>query len=835
MVTSVKKVTMASPSTYERYLRERKATVDKHRFTEKSRSMSEVVDDILEIISTDEDVLRKEANQETSLLTTQSSHATWSLSSSAIMKSWDDDDDENERAIPKSIQSYTSPVFSPLYEVRPEQQNVFQENRQPLPKAGQTPKVRNLCYNLATDISYDSAYEYTAQRESPTSKLLPVSSSRYQRAHATTERILLSISPLSISTNIEVNAKNTKVDFDQNADVLPQQLLDHPNVEIVDSTPISTLEEEIVDDFTPTQSEHVPLAFDYFYARKDWALKSYSSADSGELSLEPLLNAYSEDFDPEYKLKSDRRGTDAAEEKNIASVEESVDISTINDGTETPYSTIQPIEETEHFTEEVEQSSSIEKSIQPSFPRNISSESSNIQRKISQALTIQVLEKICMKHHAFSDLKMFDVPLTPSLLHAIDTSLVTLQSTIASSLMDYSVLVCLEKKKLSSEERTDCPAAPKDCPIDKGIQAPVSVNHRCFTLDLDAFCIHNDDDNHAIEGKCFDCDSSRSNGHRPSVPLETGDDYRSTQKAIESALEEKFENDFSGEVIDLTDNMEPAHDFAGETIDLTSSSSGAPSYLPENPELDAIPSVKSNSSDDIVEKFLRALEGAKEMGLEIDNDDETADYLMDAPPKSFDSEQFMRDMAVRLETELTSVVGNHYDDSTFLDSIEFQQLSMSLPSASRESNDGLDEELCALDMFGAELKNELEKANDTTVLIPSPQSSFCSMTTTFLSDNHLPSCISSDEDFIFPPPHIRKVHFNEQVEEFLYLAHEACGTPDAKSAERQQPDETFVDEICNVFDELLDEFSLACVSISRAMDRTRYLPKSKPIRRSSVS
>jgi hypothetical protein len=232
------------------------------------------------------------------------------------------------------------------------------------------------------------------------------------------------------------------------------------------------------------------------------------------------------------------------------------------------------------------------------------------------------------------------------------------------------------------------------------------------------------------------------------------------------------------------------------------------------------------------------------MGIDMDNDDEAAYALSGPLPESFDSDQFMKDMALRLEAELSSVVGNDYDLGK-MNATEFQQFSMSIPSASCESNDGLDEEICALDMFGAELKNELEQANDKSVLVShttsptystiSPQSSTCSMTTTFLSDNQALSCVSSDVEFFPPPKDIRKVHFNEQVEEFLYLAHEACGTPDAKGGERHKVDESFVDEIYHVFDELLDEITSACVSISRAMDRTRYLPKSKSIRRSSVS
>lgn len=840
---------MASSPTYESYCRERKATVDKHRFEEHGRPMSEVVDEILEIISTDEDVLRQEARRGASLLTTESSYATWSLSSSAIMTSWpsgsslDDNDDEDD-TVHKSIQSYTSPLFSPLYEVRPDQQNVFQENRQPLPKAGHTPKVTNLCYNLAADISYDDANEYSVPTELPsTSKKFSSveASSKTQRAHNATERILHSVSNLSVLTNPEINKRDTNVDQDKNSSFRHQHLSSDPKVENDEHKTISTSASpgaEIADAHTHNQLEHIPLVYDDIYARRDWVLKSYSSADTGELSLEPLLNAYSEDFDPEERLIADRQASDDTEERCKSGIaEESADTEAANDIADMPSSKTKSIEEANTSKHETKASFLHENvssdnilqltSMQCSLP-NTKLESKEMMLALSQGITIQAFEKICIQQHAYLQRIALDVPLTPSLLHAVDKSLMTLQSTIAKSLLDCSVLNRLEAKRISMEEQTIHTSNQKDLSIAILDQASMSDNNSCCALDVESFCIQNADYKHPSDKEWV---SSRPHDHQLCEPSEKEIDSLNLEEAIIGAIDSPIEKS-SG-------NVSPH-----ETIDLAGSRED-PIIISDELESDIAMLLQSSrssdsNSDDIVDKFLRAIEGDGTLEFDDDHDDENT-YSISALPKSFDSEQFMRDMAVRLEAELTSVVGNHYDDDNF-SSVELQQLSLSLPSTSCESNDGLDEEISALDMFGAELKNELAKANDESALIPftspmhtlqSPQLSTYSMTTTFLSENNALSCMSSEE--FFPPPNVRKVHFNEQVEEFLYLAHEACGTPDAKEAERQKMDETFMDEICNVFDEIVDELSMACVSISRAMDRTRYLPKSKAIRRSSVS
>ena len=846
---------MASSPTYESYCRERKATLDKHRFAEHSRSMSEVVDDILEIISTDEEILQK-SRRGASLLTTESSYATWSLSSSAIMTSWPSgstlgDNDDEDDTVYKSIQSYTSPLFSPLYEVRPDQQNVFQENRQPLPKAGQTPKVRNLCYNLATDISYDEANDCIVHHEAPTAKKVSSTapSSKTQRAHNATERILLSVSPLAAMTNTEIYARDTKVELDQTSTHPPQALSVHPDVETDEHNMITTPQDAYTtDEYASTQqsAEEAPLPYDDFYARKDWVLKSYSSADSGELSLEPLLNAYSEDFNAEEMLISDRRVFIHTEETSHVKINAvaSEDVTPVSAVTDSELSRTVETKPSKHAVPQLPPLETMaidvfqSESLQPSILNN-EFESSDKMRAMSHVLTFQAFEKICIKQQACLHRISLDVPLTPSLLHAIDTSLMTLQSTIAKSIVDCSALVRHEKNRSSLEEQTFYPITPNDGPIVLGNQPTISENNGCFDLDLDAFCLQNGDGKHPNDNKCvFDCGSIPPDSHAP---------IAASENPVESLSTVQTTNGFETKTpIDSTMEEISVIHVPSETIDLTGTWE-SPVDVTEKFEYDTLPPLRSNrsgesNSDDIVHKFLRSIEGDDPMGFDFNNDDETA-YSTSGPlPKSFDSEQFIRDMGDRLEAELSSIVGNDYQLDK-MNTIEFQQLSMSIPSASCESNDGLDEEICALDMFGADLKNELEQANDKSVLatitspifsLLSPQSSSCSMTTAFLSDNNALSCMSSDGEF-FPPPNVRKVHFNEQVEEFLYLAHEACGTPDAKETERQKVDETFMDEICNVFDEILDEFSTACVSISRAMDRTRYLPKSKSVRRSSVS
>jgi hypothetical protein len=199
-------------------------------------------------------------------------------------------------------------------------------------------------------------------------------------------------------------------------------------------------------------------------------------------------------------------------------------------------------------------------------------------------------------------------------------------------------------------------------------------------------------------------------------------------------------------------------------------------------------------------------------------------------------------MALRIESERPYLEDNNGSDNITTSTV-LPELSTNLYSASSESDDGLDQEIGALKLFEVNLKYEIDKASNTTLLQPltspihtvlSSKSSNCSINTTFLSEYNEYGSHSSDEILFRVRKNVRRVHFNEHVEEFLYAAHEACGTPDAKSSDHSHKNTSFVDEIYGVFDDILDEINNACISFSNAMDRTKQINKYGEIRRSSV-
>jgi hypothetical protein len=819
---------MVSVPTYESYCRERKATLDKERSVEQSRSMSEVVDDILEIISTDEDVLKK-TRQEASILTSQSSCATWSLSSSAIVTSWPsssvmDDDEDGFDNLQKSIQSYTSQLFSPLYEVRLDQHNVFQENRQPLPKPGYTPKVRNLCYNLGTDLSYDQADNYSMQSEyRPIAKNKYASSNEVpcttnERIHTTTDRILLNVSPLEAMTATEVQAR------DMNGDQKTSGQFSHPSQHLLYDFDDDNIER---DNFTPVQTgreadkffnhmsiNNFTLTNYNFYARNDWLLKTYSSVDSGELSLEPLLNAYSEEFNPiSERIIPDKILTsetlDLRDESNKKGKSESIPtdfkIQISNEVVSTNQFQSLPLEK----SEETQTSSSSTEIVE--FDQ---------KHEISQFNFIpQAIENVQIKNYAFLQQITIDTPLTPSLLYAIDTSLISLQSMISTSFVRFSVSVRLDKKEIASEGNAQNASLPNILSLTINDSFSRSNKSGCSLLDSDTFCTPTS----AKAKKNEDNGCSLVCGYSPHKDKKTQE--TSTRDTIDH----------------LTIQTKPYIDDIVTMAD--SEGLGSPSYTIPQVSARSYSSQSDSNAEEIVDNFIRSIGLNGTLGYDIDNEDESMLNLSDSVPTSFDSEQFLKDMALRIESEVTQNDGSYIEDDTSTSSL-FQKLSLNFISSSCESNDGLDEEICALEMFEADLKHEIAKANNSSFqasltspiqAVLSMQSSSCSMTTTFLTERNCLSCQSSDEDLItVATPNRRKVHFNVQVEEFLYLSYEACGTPDATASERQKNDETFMDEICNVFDDILDELSYACISISRAMDRTSFLSKNKEIRRSSV-
>jgi hypothetical protein len=142
----------------------------------------------------------------------------------------------------------------------------------------------------------------------------------------------------------------------------------------------------------------------------------------------------------------------------------------------------------------------------------------------------------------------------------------------------------------------------------------------------------------------------------------------------------------------------------------------------------------------------------------------------------------------------------------------------------------LDSELDALETIGDDLRQEMEAAESALSFLWSKPSrtnmrtkdSFDSTVANLCAMRRVSSSFSGEAHAAT----VRRVHFNEEVQEFLF-------TSDVRE-ERRQPHEkdvSILDDVIGVFEDLLDELSFACVSVSRAMDRTRT---GHPVRRSSV-
>jgi hypothetical protein len=741
-----------SPS-YERYCRQRKATLDKERYLGRSRSLNDVVEEIFEVISTEDEVKR-----ESSIITSESSCATWSLSSSAIMPSNPSlstpYDGEEDLDVQKQIQSYTSQLFSPLYEVRADQKNVFQENRKPLPRPGQTPKFRNLCYNLGAQFSFDHADdqvtkpEFFITKHQTSPKNLSPTNQGTCSFHE--EHVLSNVHPLVAMTTAEVKVRNistTKINISSNISPVHDGQRDWQELVYNHSVPPKI-----------TQMDQSLLSYDEIYARKDWMLNTSSTADSGELSLEPLLNAYSEDLDAVEKWNGDEKKTNHqpisldVTERNIGPVgllpiSKDLNVSPDFDSQNVSF------KEKDILKKEVEKSSKDEARIRMCLP-----------------LTFRIPESIVTTNFLFLRHLTLDLPFSP-LNYTMNTWARPFDSAISKDDMGCSSLVRYHRSTEGTLSESSWVLEEYSHSLN---------NSGCFLFDIESLCtLFNDWENPPRSKYTSSCG---------------GFDRQS--------------KDESNESLDSKHDAEKLY------------------------EIDTF--IRDHGLDTVIEFDEES----------NDRSDLFTSMSQSSFPTSFDSEQFFKDMTQRIESELPYLDADDCNDDTTISTV-FPEISMNLLSSySYSSDDGLDREIGALGLFELNLKEEIDKADKTSLLLPltspiqtllSSKSSNCSIFTTFLSEYDASGSHSSENLLLRSAKGVRKVHFNEQVEEFLYAANEACWTPDAKSSGKTHKTDSLVDEIYNVLDDILDEINSACVSLSAAMDRTKQLSKHGEVRRSSVN
>ena len=196
----------------------------------------------------------------------------------------------------------------------------------------------------------------------------------------------------------------------------------------------------------------------------------------------------------------------------------------------------------------------------------------------------------------------------------------------------------------------------------------------------------------------------------------------------------------------------------------------------------------------------------------------------DVGNKAYDSVDLLLDSELRAVMKITK---DGEDASTLFPSVSFDSFM-----ATCDSDDGLDDELVALEMLEVDLRQEMDTATELALLpmLTSPIHTYSTDSSIdhFCAILDVSSTLSGDKHN--STPITRKVHFNDEVEEFLFVNEILGDDPKPEN----NPEETFADEIFAVLDDILDEISFACIAAANAMDRTRSMPRNGTFRRSSV-
>jgi hypothetical protein len=773
-------------TTYENYCRERKAVLNRERAQGRRSNSSEIVDGILEVISGDQSPTEQAATY-TSTMTTQTS-ASWSLSSNTIVTAWpswnSEDDDEGAHTVQKSIQSYTSQLFSPLYEVTMDQHNVFQENRRPLPKAGQTPKFGNLCYSLLTQLSDDQNLpEHNSEWPDAYEPVIPSSKVSATAALSPAKKSyepLLSMTSTKVTTRF---AKATKRISSPTNTMLPLNKLDKKAIEYARMH---------------FERRSLPEKYDYdVYARNDWTLESLTSSGSGELSLEPLLEAFAAETPPFEFMDTapldEDEGSSDGQVKKEAEKDNAVTLSVKNESA------------SEHKID----GGSLDAQVQNAGKDNaVTSRVEN--ESTSDHTIISVVEPAPerfvndMLHKSFTSLCRItlDAMVTPSLFHAIDTSQLPLRPLFTQSRHSSNPLrdFVLGQETVKNQDKNCCEIVSMVPPSSKALtyllgdqrncqltvqslSCPSSeADSSCFMLDPEAFCIRLSNWRQTRTKQGALPEDSESINDEIEHLIAPHNDGLVRDCALDTT---KLSLLFSSTSEDITDSQTP-HSASNEIFD-------------DDDRVVLHPSALS---------LIASGEGA---GISVNTD------------------VLLKDDELRAVMKLTN---DGEDASTLFPSFTYDS------SIACESDDGLVDELGALELFGDDLRKTLDiamAAVDST-LLPPLTSPIQTPVPTLSSDSSMANF--ADVHDVSPnysgdgrrsTPFVRRVHFNDEVQEFLFV-NEIGDEP----RRGNEADDTFLDEVMGVFEDLLDELSFACVSASRAIDKTRAMNKEGKVRRSSA-
>lgn len=744
--------------TFEQYCRARKATLNWERSRTRISTTREVVDEILEVVSSD-DSLKKKSMDNSYFKHRHSSN--WSLSSNSIVTTWPSwfSQDDDEVPAQKSIQSYTSQLFSPLYEVTMDQQNVFQENRRPLPKAGQTPKLVNLSSTLLTQLSDEQNFpDDTTPTADPnvSTKFTSGASAGDSVSTKKCKGLSVSVSALQCtkSQNTRPGVDGSIRDKNRTADHLPTMTkLDLPKLESVTNECAHRIQ-------IPTKSL---LSNNYTYVRNDWVLDSLSTADSGELSLEPLLESFA------------KEQTSFGE--SIDSIPREEETCSLDLGERDTFEEVQIIAES--VKDECTAEQIIISVIEPA-PEHFFNDM--LQKSLATLFRITV-----------------DVMIAPSLFHAADATQLPVtvsarphftQSFGSSIPLRYSVLV----KGKESDDENGCQILSKSLTqaytltyllsdernrqlnITSSSSTSSQGNDGCLLLDPQAFCMR------------------LSNWRKVRAP-------KGTSLTTEGSTRCDKDN-----LIASCNDVLPDGELECYIMSPLSLSKSADRSTPHT------------TSNELFDENDRVVLHPGALSL----------MASEGAGVSVNTGSLLKDNELRAVMKFTN---DGEDASTLFPAFSYDSLIAS------ESDDGLDDELGALTTFADDLRQELETAAavDSTQLPPLTSPIQAPYPLSFSADSSMANFAAVNE--VSPSdlqnvrrsmPFVRKVHFNDEVQEYLFVS-EVLDTP-----RPVETDDTFLDEVLGVFEDFLDELSFVCVSVSRAMDRSRGIPDKVKIRRSSA-
>jgi hypothetical protein len=749
----------------------------------------EMVDGNREILELEEECVSSEEQLEKE----ETVFRSWSLSSNSIITAWEElaESSHSSAALEantdlpgKAIQSYTSDsagMFSPLYEVTMEQQNVFQASLRPLPKPGNTPKYGALSYRRPEtgkkQFGHNSS-QIQVHRGAPPNCSTSCTKKRALLRSASVASLenLPAIKGLSIDSfdsiddecpsTVKVNntsAVRTERSAATNSilDVLESSRRDAPKDTAID---VLTNAEQIAKQCTvaqqsPIRNDDPAGPYQFMQLHPNWTLETILSASSGgELSLEPLLSPHS-------------RSDSVADPTDVQSHEVSPRLTICLSSDESV---------TIHMDDEAQEIETTMEDIplSPSYSNAVDSTSTDMiqkevtsQRKIPMGPLPQIfLNQLLQKSLPLMRNMALDTPIMTPLMECALGGF-NFEDALPDSLQSHFSVLLQPKTSAKSEgeEKT---------------QWSLSQG-KTITL--------------FFEGKSME---SASTGISGCLTL----DRKSLRETLSSLKQRRSKQPDDtpcpkdGETV-ATDQEDATHEEGQEAVLLD--------IGPKTP----------GSTVSLLSPGTLSITGWDDRDCAGCGDDLLSD------------------------TELRAVMKLTKDGDDL--SVIFPKVSHDMTEEC-DSDDGLDIEVDALPDFQDDLRHTIAvAAGPGSKLAPVTSPLRTPVPATFSPDSSMASFgnvnnVSSNDTVAAraTTPFARKVRFNDEVQEFLFVS-EVQSVPSRRSSSDNlcAREEGFMDEVSGIFEDMMDELTLVCASAAEAIDGSR-VPKAgnnRKIRRSSVS